>query len=64
MMVLHETISRRHAIDINNNITQMRKTISFRKSGVTVESISVCNAIENFMEHGIHCLPCSYTNAL
>ena len=33
-----------------------------RTSEVTVERISVCNVIEKLIEHGIHCLPCSYTN--
>ena len=35
---------------------------SLRKSEVTVERISMCDVIEKLMEHGIHCLPCSYTN--
>ena len=32
-----------------------------RKSAVSVERISVCNAIESLAEHGIHCLPGFYT---
>ena len=32
------------------------------KSEATVKSISVRYVIEILMEHGIHCLPCSYTN--
>ena len=32
-----------------------------RKSEVTVERFSICIVIEKLMEHGIHCLPCSYT---
>ena len=33
-----------------------------RKYEVTVKRISGRNIIENSMEHGIHCLSCSYTN--
>ena len=36
--------------------------ICLRKSEVSDERFSVCNVIEKLMEHGIHCLPCSYTN--
>ena len=32
----------------------------FRIIMFTVERISVCNVIENLMEYGIHCLPCSH----
>ena len=28
----------------------------------TVERISVCSVTEKLMEHGIHCLPCTYAN--
>ena len=35
-----------------------------RKSEVTVERVSVCDVVEKLMQHGIHCLPCSYTNDL
>ena len=35
--------------------------VCLRKSEVTVERISVCNVPEKLMEHGIHCLLCSYT---
>ena len=41
-----------------------RIIICLRKSGVSVERISGCNVIENFVEHGIHYLPCSFTNEL
>ena len=44
------------------NYYDLRKIICLRKSEVYVERISVCNVIENVEEHGIHCLPCSYTN--
>ena len=36
------------------------KIICLRKSDVSIERISDCNAIKS--EHGIHCLSCSYTN--
>ena len=39
-----------------------RKIICLRKSEVSGRRISVCNVIENIEEHGIYCLPCSYTN--
>ena len=39
-----------------------RTLIRLRKSEVFVERISVCNVIEKFMEHSIHCLSCSYNN--
>ena len=47
---------------LNTELNDLRKIICLRKSQVSVERISVCNVIENVMEHGIHCLPCSYTN--
>ena len=40
------------------------KIIRLRKSEVSVEIISVCNVIENFVEHCIQYLPCSYTNVV
>ena len=46
----------------NSELNDLRKNICLRKSEVSVERISVCNFIENLEEHGIHCLPCSYTN--
>ena len=46
----------------NTESNDLRKIICLRKSEVTVGRISVCNVIENLAEHGIHCLPCSYTN--
>ena len=45
-----------------NTITGLEKIICLRKSEVSVEKKSVCNVIENLVEHGIHCLPCSYIN--
>ena len=38
--------------------------LDLRKSEVSVERISVCNVIENLALHGLHSLPCSYTNDL
>ena len=52
-------------VDINMGIKELndlRIIICLRKSEVTVERISVCNVIEKLLGHGIHCLPCSYTN--
>ena len=40
----------------------LRKIICLRKSEVSVVRISVCYITENMVEHGIHCLPCSYIN--
>ena len=31
---------------------------------VTVERILIKNVSEKLVQHGIHCLPCSYTNAV
>ena len=39
-----------------------RIIIYWRISEVTAARISVCNVIEKLMEHGIHCLPWSYTD--
>ena len=46
----------------NMQLNNLRIVICLRKSEMIVERISVCNVIENLMEHGIQCLPCSYTN--
>ena len=40
----------------------LRILICLNKSEVTIEGISVCNDIENLMEHDMHCLPDSYIN--
>ena len=45
----------------NTELNSQRKIIRLRKSEVSVEN-SVCNVIEKLVEHGIHCLTCSYTN--
>ena len=41
---------------LNTEFNDSRKIIYSRKSEVSVEGISVCNAIENLAEHGIHTL--------
>ena len=38
------------------------ENICLRKSKITVVRISLCIGIEKLMEHGIHCVPCFYTN--
>ena len=45
--------------DSNTQLHDLRIIICLRKSEVIVERISVCNVIENLMEHGKHCLPCA-----
>ena len=45
-------------------LNDLKKTIYLRKPEGSVERISVCNAIKNLAEHGIHCLQCFYTNDL
>ena len=47
------------AISYDTELTELRKIICLRKS---VKRISVCNVTENLAEHGIHFLPCIYTN--
>ena len=49
-------------LSCNMELNDLRIIICLRKSEVTEERISVCNVILKLMEHGIHCLPCSYTN--
>ena len=44
----------------NTELIELRKNY-LRKSVVSVGRISVCNVSEHLAEHGIHCLPCSYT---
>ena len=46
----------------NTELNDLRIIICLRKSEVTVEMISVYNVTEKLMDHGIHCLPCSFTN--
>ena len=43
-------------------LNDWRIVVCLRKSQVTVQRISVSNVNEKFMEHGVHCLPCSHTN--
>ena len=40
---------------------ELRKIICLRKSEVSVENFFF-NVIVNLAEHGIHCVPCSYTS--
>ena len=47
---------------IHTERNDLREIIRLRKSEVSVEIISFCNAIENLAEHGINCLPYSYDN--
>ena len=50
----------------NMELNDMRKTICLGKSeGLFVKKTqkkTVSNVIEKFVEHSIHCLPCSYMN--
>ena len=48
----------------NTELNDLRRIICLRKYEVSVERISVCNVIKNLAEHGIHYLPCSYTNGV
>ena len=43
-------------IILNMELNDLRKIICLRKYEVFVESISVCNVIENLAELGLHCL--------
>ena len=43
-------------------LNEFRITIYLRRSEVSIERVSACNANENLMEHGLHCLPCYETN--
>ena len=43
-------------------LNDLRIIVCLRKSEVTAERISVYDVTEKLMEHGVHCLPCSYTN--
>ena len=45
----------------NSEFNDLRIMICWRNFEDTVERISVCNVIEKLMEHGIHCLSCSFT---
>ena len=50
-------------IKYNMELNDLRKIICFRKFEVFVEKKkSVCKALEKLVAHGIHCLPCYYTN--
>ena len=62
MTLKQRTAVNRFFFTDNLELNDLRIIICLRKSEVPVERISVCNLIENGVEHGIHCLPCSYTN--
>ena len=47
---------------LNAELNGLRIIICLRKSEVIVERISVSYVVKILMGHGIHCLPCSYTN--
>ena len=49
-------------VTTNTELNDLRMIVCLRKPEVTVERISVCNVTEKMMEHGIHCLSCTYTN--
>ena len=49
---------------INTELNDLKHINCLRKSEVSVERNSVCNVIVNLAEHGINCLPCSYTNGV
>ena len=49
----------------NTELNDLRKIICLRKSEVYVKKKTnkkLSNVTEKLVEHGIHCLPCSYTN--
>ena len=54
--------SHRKSIRYNTEVNDLRVIICLRKSKVPVDKIFVCNVTEKLMEHGIHCLLCSYTS--
>ena len=47
---------------MNMELNDSRIIIYLRIAEDSVKRISVFNVNENLMEHGIHCLPCSYIN--
>ena len=47
--------------DVKTEVNE-EKHFCLSKSEVSVERVSVCNFVENLVEHGIHCLQYSYTN--
>ena len=49
---------------INTELNDLRKSICLRKSEVYVLKKKVSDVFEKLLEHGIHCLPCSYTNGI
>ena len=51
-----------HIFMPKTELKELRKFFCLRKSEVSVENISVSNAIGNLVEHCIHCLSCYYSN--
>ena len=45
----------------NREFYYLRIIICLRKTEFLLKEFQ-CDAIENLVEHGVHCLPCSYTN--
>ena len=58
---MFETFEIRTSI-YNMESNDLRKIICVRKSEVSCERFSVFNVDKKVEEHGIHCLPCTYTN--
>ena len=48
----------------NMELNDLRKITCAKTFDVSVDRTSVCNVIENFAEHGIHCLSYSYINSV
>ena len=62
-MALESDVLRLHymVLPYNMELNDLRIITCLRKYRVSVERISICN-VEKMAKHGIHCLPCSYTN--
>ena len=48
----------------DTELNDLGKIICLKISVFSVERISVFYVVEKLAEHGIHCLPCSYTNGV
>ena len=46
----------------NTELNDLRKIICLRKSEDYILNKTVSDISEKLVEHGIHCLPCFYTN--
>lgn len=64
--ILVESVNNQHKNRISvesvnkTELNNLRMIICLKKSEVSLELISVCNVIENLMEHGIHCLALAF----